>query len=179
MTITNFSELIDKIVELLQENDREKPQNSVKIMMYVNEENGKAYPFMTDTDHYEYANHALFLGTRPAHYDDTWLSDMYDGLEISDIAEALGVDEQSLRFASAYKYYRGEAEPEEITVHDVEKYVYHNTALWKKVRELYEDFQNDNTDCYRDAALEMWNSFVYDYNYHATRAGKDVLQWEG
>lgn len=176
MTITNFSALIEQIVNLLKTNDMDKPKCKQLILMNVDHMTGTASAFIADENAFV---SGYFIGSRPEHFDDTWLSDMYDGLEISDIAEALGVDEQSLRFASAYKYYRGEAEPEEITVHDVEKYVYHNTALWKKVRELYEEFQNDNTDCYRDAALEMWNSFVYDYNYHATRAGKDVLQWEG
>lgn len=177
MTITNFTALIEQIVNLIKENDREKPKYSEKIMITVNTETGEANAFTlaSDVD----TRDALCFCTRPAHYDDTWLSDMYDGLEISDIAEALGVDDQSLRFASAYKYYRGEAEPEEITVHDVEKYVYHNTALWKKVRELYEEFQNDNTDSYHDMVLDLWNLFVEYYNYESEQCGQSPLYWEG
>ena len=69
MTITNFSALIAQIVELLKENDREKPQYSVKIMMNVNAETGEANAFTLDSN--EDTLDALCLGTRPAHYDDT------------------------------------------------------------------------------------------------------------
>ena len=177
MTITNFSELIEKIVELLQENDREKPQNSVEIMMYVNKENGKADPFMTDGD--EYANHALCLGTLPAHYDDTWLEDMCYGLDIDDIAGLLEIDKDSLIYDTNVYKYGGEAEPEEITVQDVENYVYHNPALWLQVQNLYTDYLKDIESTYYEAAMNLWQNFVEVYNYESGECGQSPIYWEG
>lgn len=177
MTITNYTALIEQIVELLKRNDREKPQYSEKIMIDVNTETGKADAFMIDGN--EDSISSFFFASRPAHLDDTWLSDMYDGLEISDIAEALGVDEQSLIYDTNVYKYGGEAEPEEITVSDVENYVYHNPALWEMVKRLYEEFQNDNDSEYCECALEYWSQFVIAYNYRAREYGFKPLTWEG
>lgn len=177
MTITNFSALMAQIVELLKENDREKPRCRELILMNVDQMTGTATAFIADAENVFVSGY--YICGRSAHYDDTWFSDMFSEMDIADIAEALEVDKQSLIYDTNVYKCGGEAEPEEITVHDVEEYVYNNPALMAKVLELYTDFQNDNTECYHSAALEMWNRFVYDYNYHATRAGKDVLQWEG
>ena len=176
MTITNFSALMAQIVDLLKENDREKPRCSKAILMNVDWKTGTATAFIADENVFVSGYH---ICSRPAHYDDTLLSDMYDGLEISNISEALEVDKQSLIYDTNVYMCGGEAEPEEITVHDVEEYVYNNPALMAKVLELYTDFQNDNTDCYHDAALEMWRSFVEWYNYESRECGQDPLYWEG
>lgn len=177
MTITNFSALMAQIVDLLKENDREKPQYSVKIMMNVNAETGEANAFTLDSN--EDSQDSLCLGTRPAHYDDTWLNDMCDGLEISDIADLLEVDEQSLIYDTNVYKYGGEAEPEEITVQDVENYVYHNPALWEKVQSLYIEFLEDSEPFYYDAVKEIWSNFVECYNYESRECGQDLLHWEG
>lgn len=177
MTITNFSALIEQIVNLLKANDIEKPQCSIKIMINVNTETGEANAFTLDSN--EDTRDALCLCTRPAHYDDTWLNDMRDGLDIDDIAELLELDKQSLIYDTNVYKYGGEVEPEEITVQDVENYVYHNPALKAKTLELYTDFQNDNTDSYHDMVIDLWNLFVEYYNYESRECGQSPLYWEG
>ena len=177
MTITNFSALIGQIVELLKENDREKPHYSIKIMMNVNTETGEANAFTLDSN--VHSQDALYLCTRPAHYDDTWLNDMCDGLDIDDVANLLEIDKQSLIYDTNVYKYGGEAEPEEITVHDVENYVYHNPALREIIERLYEEFQNDHNTEYYEWASEYWEQFVIDYNYRAREYGFKPLTWEG
>lgn len=177
MTITNYTALIEQIVELLKENDREKPRCSKSILMNVDWKTGTATAFIADEENVFVSGYHIC--SRPAHYDDTWLSDMYDGLEISDISKALEVDEQSLIYDTNVYKCGGEAEPEEITVHDVEEYVYNNPVLWEKVQRLYTEFLEDHESDYYESAQELWRNFVEWYNYESRQCGQSLLNWEG
>lgn len=163
MLIKNRESLIDQLVEMLMQFDKDRNSYQTDIYLYYNEEDQTAEldtftniggNSWLDDDHYT-------IYTDKEHYDDGVFSWIQNESEFADI---LGIPAEQLEEeVRKYNYYDKE-DDEELEYYDYREFLKSNDDYMEKLTEAYNDALEDYRPDYVEKAIYILDQFEEDYS---------------